>query len=557
MAALLAAVSLLASTSLAGPSNERVMYGDHKPFTDSGSPTLTPLGAKQLYTQGIAFRDRYVRPKHHDKFVGIVGISHKTIDNSQLHVESSTDECSSAGALAFMQGLYPQFPHVHCDFEVPDFYKYPNNTIENYPLCGYQFDSRSHGHQHCIKHQNLLLDSSNNSALESIRHATEASYSRILSKLPAEIRSQAEGSFHNAYDLYSHAQYCWNHLKETHAEDSGITADDIEELRKLAWREQTLKHAYIPEQDDSEHYLASAVAGRTLVARVASLFAENMKSGGERNKLNLAFTSHEPFLGFSALAGLLNGPSNELFQLPGPGTTLIFELFSIDSDDTETLSNTLDTYDSKNSGSCASSAPSRPYSDKDLHHDTNEGDPRFHEGKIVGRNDRTADVSEGRDIRHNDGETADSDKQDSSGGHDRQSHDSYNYATRPSETSSNYNGKHSRYGNKDHYPSIDQLHVRFLYRDSCDKDSCRPLTPCPLFGSDKASMPFKQFNETIRHLGIANATKWCNVCASDTFFCHGAEPRKKHTHALLALLLGAGGTLLVVAIVLTLVGLLT
>lgn len=92
-----------------------------------------------MYEKGAAFRDRYLRPSRHDHHVGIVGIEPKTIDNSQVHVESSTDRHSSASAIAFVQGLYPPFPHVSCDSDVPSHNWMSDGSVLNYPLGGYQY----------------------------------------------------------------------------------------------------------------------------------------------------------------------------------------------------------------------------------------------------------------------------------------------------------------------------------------------------------------------------------------------------------------------------------
>jgi len=115
------------------------MYGDHTPLALSDQPTLTPLGALQMRGRGDAFRNRYLRPSRYNDYVGIVGIQHKTIDSSQLTVESSTDRCSSASAMAFMQGLYPPWLHTTCDLEVPEHTRFANGSLLNYPLCGYQY----------------------------------------------------------------------------------------------------------------------------------------------------------------------------------------------------------------------------------------------------------------------------------------------------------------------------------------------------------------------------------------------------------------------------------
>ncbi len=92
-----------------------------------------------MRSQGLVFRNRYLRPAHHDEHVGIAGIEPETVDNSQLVIEASTDRCSSASAIAFMQGLYPPWPHDTCSFDSPGHSRVANSSIPNYPLCGYQF----------------------------------------------------------------------------------------------------------------------------------------------------------------------------------------------------------------------------------------------------------------------------------------------------------------------------------------------------------------------------------------------------------------------------------
>ncbi|KAG7294235.1 hypothetical protein NEMBOFW57_004305 [Staphylotrichum longicolle] len=243
-----------------------------------------------MLDQGAAFRNRYLRPSRYDEYVGIVGVKSKHINNSHLNVEASTDRRSSASATAFLQGLYPPWPYTSCDLDVP-----PHNRVF---------------------------------------------YSSLWDKVFCEAFPRSEANFYNAHELYNYAAFLWGHDNKTR---SVMTPDNLEMLRQLAWQEQTLKHGNIPALGDPQEDPLSFIAGRTLCSRVAALFAENIESGGKRNKLNLAFTSHEPFLGFFALANLANGASSNIFsQLPDPGATLTFELFSIETEAT-------DSYDSSTS----------------------------------------------------------------------------------------------------------------------------------------------------------------------------------------------------------------
>jgi hypothetical protein len=264
--------------------------------------------------------------------------------------------------------------------------------------------------------------------------------------------------------------------------------------------------------------MTAAIAGRTLVSRVTALFSENIESCGERNKLNLAFTSHEPFLAFFALAGLDTGVSSHLFsRLPEPGATLTFELFSI-NDDTEVY---------RNADSC----------DNSCDHDSCDGyfsDDDSCDHHCCDDNDNTCPYRHKRRRDYNDASI--SPYSDENPG-------TYNnlplYQVPPiNDDDSNC-------------PSPDKLYVRFLYRNSngtSDASNSSPLAPIPLFGNTQSSMSFRQFKDITGKIGIADATKWCSVCESDAFFCRGAEPRKKQ-HPLLAIFLSSAGTLLAVSVV--------
>jgi hypothetical protein len=523
------------------------MHGDHTPLALS-DPVLTPLGATQMYDRGTAFRDRYLRPSRHDRHVGIVGITSKTIDSSQLQVESSTDRCSSASAIAFMQGLYPPFPHVSCDSDVPSCNWMSNGSVLNYPMGGYQYPNIrtiapdrdpdsiwTRGHNLCRKHEQSMLMFSNNTMADSLHQGSRLFYSSLWDKVFCEAFPRSQANFYNAHELYDYATYRWHHERNSR---SAITLDDLETLRQLAWQEQALRHGH---SENTQNDLTSAIAGRTLASKVAALFAENIETRGERNKLNLAFTSHEPFLSFFALADLNTGPSSHLFsQLPEPGATLTFELFSVDepADSYEPDPSTdFDSYGSDSYGSDSygsDSTSSYVYSQTDSY------------GNTPG--------SYGAKARR----SRDGDRPTTYGGENMEVYSIQSPPQQPLYTPPPID--HSNDGPL--YPPADKLYVRFLYQtnDRNNGTAGNQYIPCPLFGNTHTSMPFKHFNATIAAIGIANATSWCHACEStdSVFFCKGASmPHDEHHHHLLAVLLGSAGTLLAVAIVLTLVGLLT
>jgi hypothetical protein len=89
---------------------ERIpLYG---PGTGQGS--LTTVGAQQLFSQGALLRTRWLtnstqtgETSNATSNAPIVDIESSAIDNSQLSIFSTRDDYITAGALSFMQGLYP------------------------------------------------------------------------------------------------------------------------------------------------------------------------------------------------------------------------------------------------------------------------------------------------------------------------------------------------------------------------------------------------------------------------------------------------------------------
>lgn len=336
-------------------------------------------------------------------------------------------------------------------------------------------------------------------------------------------RSQA--NFYNAYDLYDYAAYHWNHETSTAL---GMTSHDLETLRELAWEEQSLKYGHL---DDARNDLTSAIAGRTLASRVTALFSENIKSRGKRNKLNLAFTSHKPFLDFFALAKLTTEPFSHLFsQLPEPGATLTFELFSIDeasdSYSADSLSHTY-AYDLD------------PYNNDAYDHADSFGDmPKSYSVRARrGHKEIEATLT-------------------------------YDDTTDPLNDQHPVDDQHPVHFDSNaindntitSYPETDRLYVRFLYYSNSNNSSRPEFTSCPLFGNTHSAVPFKHFNATVSAVGISDVASWCTACESrDTvFFCKDTKPRtKKRSHHITIALAGSAVALAAVLIILLLIVILT
>jgi len=111
------AISFLAGQTLAADSKYTVWSsvvfsrtGERTPIAYGGMPTiLTPLGANQSYTSGLAMRERYLGA-YTDNGVGgapIPGLNSDFIDSNQVYVGTPDYQYTVGSAQAFLQGLYP------------------------------------------------------------------------------------------------------------------------------------------------------------------------------------------------------------------------------------------------------------------------------------------------------------------------------------------------------------------------------------------------------------------------------------------------------------------
>lgn len=127
-----------------------INHGEKTPTLGGFNTALTPIGARQMWRQGSAFRNRYLGTENSTTFSNstgnytIQGIAKDAIDNDQLTIMSQTDDWVAAGAVAFMQGLYP--PTANSFNNLAGGQEMAQDVLSNtgpidYPLGGYQYPS--------------------------------------------------------------------------------------------------------------------------------------------------------------------------------------------------------------------------------------------------------------------------------------------------------------------------------------------------------------------------------------------------------------------------------
>ncbi|KAI1135801.1 phosphoglycerate mutase-like protein [Hypoxylon sp. FL0543] len=356
--ALIAALSL-ASEALAQSANETVwssfayvFYGERTPLRGVLSPSLTPLGAQQLYSQGSLFRARYLSNSSlsdEDNAITtnapIAGIERLALDNSQLAIYSTADDYVVGGALAFLQGLYPPVARTFAyNNGGENASLLSNGTMVDYPLDGYQYpniqslpstDLNSvwlEGHIACTEYLSSSITFRTSLIAEQMYNATLDFYETTFRDVFPNTLPNDMLNFDYAYDLYDYARYAYDHdasVRQT------LNVDRLAILRELANDQQFDLNGNLSASGWQEGDMIRAVAGRTLAAKVVAQLSAHVDSAATANKMTLMFGSFEPFLAFFSLSDLANTASSGLFrQIPEPGSAMVFELFSTVNDAT-------------------------------------------------------------------------------------------------------------------------------------------------------------------------------------------------------------------------------
>ncbi|KAK5660895.1 hypothetical protein OQA88_12268 [Cercophora sp. LCS_1] len=321
-----------------------VLHGERTPLWGPyPQPALTPWGAQQMFSQGSLLRARYLdqdKDEPNTEYAPIVGIERNAIDNSQLNILTSTEQFLAASAQAFSQGLYPPITQAFSNGSGGmDAAAFPNGSIANYPLGGYQYaNTRTAsnldfesvwigGHLGCTAYTESLLNFRNDDIVAILYNNTKNFYQNMWRLVLHEAFPSSMANFANAWLLWDYASFRYNHNNATR---ETITAGEMSIMARFASTEQRNKNGNITLDSNRDNALIRAIAGRTMAAKTLAWFKENMRMGGATSKINLAFTTIEPFVAWFALSELVIGEHAAEFKpLPEPGAMMVFELFSI------------------------------------------------------------------------------------------------------------------------------------------------------------------------------------------------------------------------------------
>ncbi|KAK0626930.1 histidine phosphatase superfamily [Immersiella caudata] len=78
-------------------------------------------------------------------------------------------------------------------------------------------------------------------------------------------------------------------------------------------------------------------------------------------------------------------------------------------------------------------------------------------------------------------------------------------------------------GRTDSYPELDNLWVRFLYRNGTDPGD--QLTTYSLFNSTLGRLPFREFMSQVQSFDVSTIAEWCKLCDGVSLFCSDLKSR--------------------------------
>jgi hypothetical protein len=396
-------------------------HGDRTPLLSPGRSLLTPLGAQQLYSAGSFFRQRYLKPTHGGDQGGpaIKNISTDTIDNTEIYIMSTMEQYIGASSMAFMQGLYP--PANISSGGTPGLAApLANGSIITAPLEGYQYPqiyTASH-----LDPNSIAIDGQSNCPLwgESVsefvmsekakqtKSRSQEFYDSLRSNILNATFPERLVNFDYAYLIFDYLSYGYIHDQNINEK---LSKEDLARARHLADQQIRECNGYSTRKGPISERSIQTVAGQSLASLIVGLLLNNLESRGVEAKLSLLFGSLEPIVAFSILTGLAD-INEDLSHLPNPGSSMVFEMYSITD------------------------------------------------------NDRGA------------------------------------------------------------YPNLNDLYVRFLFRNGSDSSS--RLSIYPLFGGDDdGKLSWKDFFRNMQRVSVLSIEDWCSMCQSDLPFCttHLEEPR--------------------------------
>ncbi len=326
-------------------------YGDRTPYILPTANTLTPLGARQMYSAGNKFRNRYLASAPGNSNTVIRGISSFQLDNNQVSIVSLNDQFIVASAQAFMQGLYPPLQASSNATFINGQSQLANGSNILSPLNGYQYpqvDTASPldlnsiwlmGANNCPVYSASRGEYFNSAFYEHLLDTNRNFYHSLQPALLNGVFVNSSVNYLNAYLIFDYLNYGSMHNSSF---VNNLSFEDLTRAKILADNWAWAVYGNTSASGLTQGDRIRAIAGRTLANRIVQALFGNINTAGSFDKMTLLFGGFEPMVSFAALAGLASGQDPQFLGIPEYGSSMVFELFSLADNDTDSYPSTTD-----------------------------------------------------------------------------------------------------------------------------------------------------------------------------------------------------------------------
>ncbi|KAL4975326.1 histidine phosphatase superfamily [Aspergillus desertorum] len=294
--------------------------GETIPRVFPRSRALTSYGAYQLHEAGSAFRGRYVSVKSgaDEPVTRIENLSPYLLDNDDVKITSTPDVAVLASAQAFMQGVYPPLNESFNTTSFDNQLELADGSLVSPPLGGYQYPSivtvgvedpqslMISGQALCSRHAAAKLEYIASKEFWQTYDESAAFYKRLHAISLSGHFDEIASSYANATSISEFLDY----------------QVDIKRARWYAGR-------YVFATNGNS---IRTIAGQGLASSVLNAFEKTIQDRGANGKMTLEFGNYQTAVSFTSLLQLATTNPNFSSSLPRPGSSLILELFSLESE---------------------------------------------------------------------------------------------------------------------------------------------------------------------------------------------------------------------------------
>ncbi|KAL4761843.1 uncharacterized protein BDW70DRAFT_167815 [Aspergillus foveolatus] len=317
--------------------------GETIPRVFPRSRALTPYGAYQLHEAGSAFRRRYVSVKAgaDGPDTRIENLSPYLVDNDDIKITSTPDVAVLASAQAFMQGVYPPLNESFNTTFFDNQLELADGSLISPPLGGYQYPSivtvgvedpqslMVSGQALCSRHAAANLEYIASKEFWQTYEESAVFYNRLHTLSLSGHFDTTASSYANATAIAEFLDY-----QVVHNESllHSLSAEDIKRARWYAGRYVFATNGNTSASGTTVDGGIRTIAGQGLASSVLNAFETTIQNRGANGKMTLQFGNYQTAVSFTSLLQLATTSPNFTSSLPRPGSSLLLELFSLESE---------------------------------------------------------------------------------------------------------------------------------------------------------------------------------------------------------------------------------